>query len=95
MTCFILHNMTLRDQQTATYDKEQSILAAAAALVQGPAAPPSTVEEPVFSPLRDPAFMGKDFEGVLGALKQMENKGMCHLMQRDLMEHVFLHTGGR
>ena len=95
MTCFILHNMTLRDQQTAEYDKEQSILAAAPALVQGPAAPAPTVKEPIFSPLRDPDFMGKDFEGALGALKQMENKGMCHLMQRDLMEHVFLHSDGR
>ena len=93
MTCFILHNMTLRDQQTAKYDKEQSVVDAAAAVVHGCAARGEDGGEPAFELLRDPEFMGRDFEGVLGALKQMENKGMCHLIQRELVEHVWVHCG--
>lgn len=93
LACIILHNMTLRDQQSADLEKEEDAVDAAAAAEVEVVGVVGASVHPGCQPLRDPEFLGRDFNGVLDKLRQMENKGMCHLMQRQLVEHVWAHSG--
>ena len=65
LACIILHNMTLRDQQSADLEKEEDAVDAAAAAVHIEAG--GAIEEsahPGYQPLRDPEFLGQAFNGV-------------------------------
>ena len=85
--------MTLRDMRTAELEAEED-----AANAMNGGGEVDNVEEGVeedqhagFQVLRDAAFRRRDFEWVLGKFKQMENKGMCHLIHSALVEHVWQH----
>ena len=86
LACIILHNMTLRDQQSAELQRREgtvSIVAVDETGVLGEC-----------EPLRDEAFFAShSYEGILGKRKHMENRGICHLMQRALVEHVWQKFG--
>ena len=87
LACIILHNMTLRDQQTVELEMEDNL----ETVVEEGAAPEGYLN--AVEPLRDAEFLGTNFEGILGKVKRMENKGMCHLLQRALVKHVWQHAG--
>ena len=88
LACIILHNMTLRDQQSAELERT------------GVTVPFVTEDETGVlgecEPLRDEAFLAShSYESILGKWKHMENRGICHLMQRQLVVHVWLKFGSK
>ena len=86
LACIILHNMTLRDQQTAQLERMGVTVPFAADNQTG------VLGE--CEPMRDEAFLAShSYEGILGKRKHMENRGICHLMQRQLVEHAWLKFG--
>ena len=88
LACIILHNMTLRDMQSAELERREDDANALIVDVDGD----KDVPHPGFQPLRDSEFRNGDFEGVLGNVKRMENKGMCHIIHLALVEHVWQHS---
>lgn len=147
-TCFILHNMTLRDQQTTQLkfeeqeDARNAVVEADVIPVATPAAtsppasphPPTALESnndysdedmilvanstgvPMPTPEEidhdatddevdygegiDRGFRavrtrkeGRDFNGVMAAIKQMEDKTECILKRHKLIEHVWIFSG--
>ena len=120
LCCFILHNMTIRDQQRAAKEEEEKMAAraakAAALLVPNVPEeeevphPPPTSEDPDldatddevdyvegieqgFATLRVGAFQGRNFDGVMDALDQMEDKEECASRKRKIIEHVWMTRG--
>ena len=81
--------MTLRDSQSTELEEIEN--AANSLVVEGDGGEEG--RHAGFQPLRDAEFRNRDFDGVLGKIKRMENKGMCHLIHRALVEHVWEHSG--
>ena len=82
--CIILHNMTLRDQQTKRIERTMVT-----------EYPPSlaTTELRMGQPLRDAAYFAEhSVAAIIAKRKIMENRGMCELKHRALVEHVFKHS---
>ena len=142
-TCFILHNMTLRDQQSAKFEAKakavaktkakaaaksvakaaaRAAAAAATGVPESPSPPPSPPVVPeVFVPpttapeldkdatdddmdyceglsrgfaaLRVGEHKGRDFAGVMDAIGQMENRGVCILLRKKLIELIWVKSG--
>ena len=93
LACIILHNMTLRDQQSAVLERTEERVSVAAAAVDIAVEDESGVLGECET-LRDEAFFAShSYEGILGKRKHMENIGICHLMQQALVEHVWLKFG--
>ena len=82
--CIILHNMTLRDQQTVRIERTM--------VTEYPASLAFT-ELRNAQPLRDAAyFAAHSVVAIIAKRKVMENRGMCELKQRALVEHVYKHS---
>ena len=120
LTCFISHNMTIRDKEKAKAEKERKAAAwaAVAAALCVPVGlepievphPPPTAKDPDldktddevdyveglnrgFAALRVGEHKGRNFDGVMDAIAQMENKGTCILLKKKLIEHVWMCKG--
>ena len=82
--CIILHNMTLRDQQTERIERTMVT-----------EYPPSLAftELRNAQPMRDVAYFAQhSVAAIIAKRKTIENRGMCELKQRALVEHVFKHS---
>ena len=120
LTCFILHNMTIRDDEKAKLAKaakDAARAAKAAALrvpivpepIEVPHPPPTPLDPDLdqtdddndyleglsrgFAALRVGEHKGRNFDGVMDAIAQMENKGTCILLKKKLIEHVWISKG--
>ena len=98
LTCIILHNITLRDQQTVALEKKEGRAAVRAATRATAQASPPVVSQPgdlgECEPMRDASyFYAHSYEGILGKRKRMENVGVCQRMQKALVDHVWLKFG--
>ena len=80
LCCIILHNMTIRDQQSAALRN-----------TEGHESEDEESDERV-EPMRDEAYYAEhSYEGIMAKRQHMENRGMSVLMQRKLMDHVWDH----
>ena len=83
LACIILYNITFRDQQSAKLERREGRVFVAAE--------DETRVLGECQPLGDKVFFASlSYEGILGKRKHMENRGICHLMQRALVEHLWL-----
>ena len=81
--CIILHNMTLRDQQTERIERTMVT-----------EYPPSLafIELRNAQPMRDAAYFAQhSVAAIIAKRNTIENRGMSELKQRALVEHVFKH----
>ena len=96
LTCIILHNITLRDQQTVALEKKEGRRADRAAARGGPPIEAQSEDVGVCGPVKDAEFFyAHSYEGILGKRKRMENVGVCQRMQKALVDHIWLKFGSQ
>ena len=94
LCCISLHNMTIRDQQTAALEMAEDYVSEdeEAAEEAGEVEPVVYQGPPGLGPqeqMRDEAFFADNtYEGILAKRLQMENREVCRLMHLSLQEHV-------